>query len=55
MTMTATTTDHIAIVSDLYAAFGRGDLAGMLAPLAVDTAKHIAAWNGEDTTRRPGS
>jgi len=21
----------------------------------VDTAKHIAAWNGEDTTRRPGN
>jgi uncharacterized protein len=37
MTMTAaTTTDHIAIVSDLYAAFGRGDLAAMLAPLAED-------------------
>src|ERR1700720_2499391 len=36
MTMTATTTDHVAIVSDLYAAFGRGDLEAMLAPLAED-------------------
>jgi len=35
-TATATTTDHVAIVSDLYAAFGRGDLAAMLAPLAGD-------------------
>lgn len=25
-TMTATTTDHVTIISDLYAAFGRGDL-----------------------------
>jgi ketosteroid isomerase-like protein len=36
MTMTTTATDHVAIVSDLYAAFGRGDLAAMLAPLAED-------------------
>src|ERR1700730_8348346 len=36
MAMTATITDHIAIVSDLYAAFGRGDLEAMLAPLAED-------------------
>ncbi len=34
--MTMTTTDHVTIVSDLYAAFGRGDLAAMLAPLADD-------------------
>ena len=31
-----TATDHIAIVSGLYAAFGCGDLEGMLAPLAGD-------------------
>src|ERR1700730_10779544 len=36
MTLTRTTTAHIAIVSDLYAAFGRGDLEAMLAPLAED-------------------
>jgi uncharacterized protein len=36
MTATTTATDHITIVSDLYAAFGRGDLDGMLAPLAGD-------------------
>ncbi|MBV9206955.1 MAG: nuclear transport factor 2 family protein [Actinobacteria bacterium] len=34
--MTTTTTDHITIISDLYTAFGRGDLASMLAPLAED-------------------
>jgi uncharacterized protein len=28
--------DNITIISDLYAAFGRGDLDGMLAPLAGD-------------------
>lgn len=33
---TMTTTDHVTIVSDLYAAFGRGDLDAMLAPLAED-------------------
>jgi ketosteroid isomerase-like protein len=31
-----TTTDQITIVSDLYAAFGRGDLDGLLAALADD-------------------
>jgi len=36
MTATATTTDHVTIISDLYAAFGRGDLEAMLAPLAED-------------------
>ena len=36
MSATATRTDHVAIVGDLYAAFGRGDLDGMLAPLAAD-------------------
>ena len=36
MTATMTTTDHVTIVSELYAAFGRGDLDGMLAPLAAD-------------------
>lgn len=35
-TMTMTTTDHVTIIGDLYAAFGRGDLGGMLAPLAAD-------------------
>ena len=36
MPATAITTDHISIVSELYAAFGRGDLDGMLAALAED-------------------
>jgi ketosteroid isomerase-like protein len=36
MTATMTTTDHVTIVSELHAAFGRGDLDGMLAPLAED-------------------
>jgi len=36
MTATITTTDHVTIVSELYAAFGRGDLDGLLAPLAED-------------------
>lgn len=36
MTAIMTTTDHVTIISDLYAAFGRGDLEAMLAPLAAD-------------------
>jgi ketosteroid isomerase-like protein len=36
MSATATRTGHVAIISDLYAAFGRGDLDGLLAPLAAD-------------------
>ena len=35
-TTTTTTTDHVTIVSELYAAFGRGDLESMLAPLSED-------------------
>jgi ketosteroid isomerase-like protein len=36
MSATRTDTDHVATISGLYAAFGRGDLDGMLAPLADD-------------------
>jgi ketosteroid isomerase-like protein len=36
MTATSTQTDYVAVVSGVYAAFGRGDVEGLLAPLAAD-------------------
>jgi uncharacterized protein len=36
MTATSTQTDYVAVVSGVYAAFGRGDADGVLAPLAAD-------------------
>jgi hypothetical protein len=35
MTATSLSSDHAHVVADLYAAFGRGDLEAVLAPLAV--------------------
>jgi uncharacterized protein len=89
--MATTATDNVTTITDLYAAFGRGDIPAILDVLAedvrwehwddntaqregvshlqprtgrkgtaqffaeidyVDTAKHIAAERGEDTTAR---
>src|SRR3954454_1053695 len=36
MTATSISSDHAHVVADLYAAFGHGDLEGVLAPLADD-------------------